>query len=421
MKACFFKLTPGAFVCLISVTVGFTGWAESVKAKELYIQPSINIQTEYDSNKRLKTDGSTPGIDPSSYGLISKVGAKIGARSDDYEVALNNQFIDNRYISDLDLNSENFKLDLSSNYAFNERSQFELNGNYTYDTTLTSALTGTGSGIVQNNLRRKLWTITPTWNYTLSDTQTIQASYTHTDVQYAKSNIGSFSNYTVDNVSASFQQQWTPRLSNFLSLTGMSFKVPATGNGLIKTSRDITQYSISLGMNYQILPTWSASFSGGSRFNNTKQTLRIENTAFEQTTSTDVQGLIFSVTVDKTFEAGNANISFSRSTNPQGQGQLQVRDNLVASINHKFSQRLQLSVRGSLNDISISGNSQSSRARTYYNISPSIRWLVDKQASLTLGYRYRAQSFKRNNNSAVSNSVSLNFNYQWDKLITQRY
>lgn len=420
MKACFFKLTPRVFVCFISVTVGFNGWVGSVQAKELYVQPSINIQTEYDSNKRLITDDLNPGLDPSSYGLISKFGAKIGARSDDYEVALANQFIVNRYTSDFDLDSEDIRLDLTSNYALTERSQFELNGGFIYDTTLTSELDETGSGIVQDNLRRKQWTITPTWNYALSGTQMIQASYTHIDVEYDQSEIGSFSNYTVDNVSASFQKQWTPLFSNFLSVSAMFFEAPESGSGNVKTSQDITEYSISIGGNYQILPTWSASFSGGSRFNNTKQTTSFGNISLP-TTSSDVQGLIFSVGIDKTFESGNANIRFSRSTNPQGQGQLQVRDNFEASFNHKLSQRLQLSIRGSLNDISISGEEDNSNARTYYNISPSIRWLADKQASFTLGYRYRSQSFESNDRDAVSNSVSLNFNYQWDKLTTQRY
>lgn len=421
MKACFFKLTPRVFVCFISVSVGFIGWVGSVQAKELYVQPSINIQTEYDSNKRLITDASNPGLDPSSYGLISKFGAKIGARSDNYEVALANQFIINSYKSDFDLDSEDIRLDLTSNYDFNERSQFGVNGNFIYDTTLTSELDGTGTGIVQDNIRRQQWSVTPTWSYALSDTQMIQTSYMHLETEYDESSLGTFTNYTIDNVSASFQQQWTPLFSNFLSVSAMFFEVPESGSEIVKTSQDITEYSISIGGNYQILPTWSASFSGGSRFANTKQTTRIENTSFQQTTSSDVQGFIFSVGVDKTFESGSANFTFSRSTNPQGQGELQVRDNLNAYFIHKFNRRLQFNLRGSLNDISVSGNDNSSRARTYYDVKPSIRWLFDRQASLTVGYRYRKQTFDISNQSAESNAVSLNFYYQWDKLTTQRY
>jgi len=427
MKPPFFKLIPSHSACLsLSIAIGSIGWLAPVNAKELYFQPSVNVQTEYDDNKILRPEGSFSGIDLSSYGVIATAGANIGARSDRYNVMLKNQVVVNRYESELDLDSDNFNINLNSNYSLTEKSQVSLDASYLFDTTLTSELDGTGSGLVQGNIRRKQWSVTPTWNYSLSNTQSFQFSYMHLETDYENTPTGNFSNYTIDNFSTSFQQQWTPLMSSFLSVSAMSFKIPELGSSSanFKISQEITEYSVTLGGNYQITPTWMADFNIGSRFSNTEITQTIlPNSPFERTTtsSSDVRGLIFAVGVDKTFEAGKASINFSRSTNPQGQGRLQVRDNIDVHFYHKFTQRIQGTLRGSFNDISTSGSVDDGNARTYYDIKPSIKWNIDRQASITAGYRYRSQKFDSRNDGAVSNSVSLNFNYQWDKIVTQKY
>jgi len=396
-----------------------------VSAKEIYFNPSVNIQTEYDDNKRLSSENSSR-IDTSAYGVITKVNAKVGMRSDRYNIAVDNQIILNRYKSDYDLDSEDFNFNFISNYQLTEKHQFGLNADFRQDTTLTSELdeTGGGTGLVQENIKHKQWSVEPSWSYSLSNTQYIQASYMHAEHNYEESELGSFINYTIDNFSTSFTQQWTPLLSNFISLSAMSFKIPEIGEGVFESSRETTEYSINIGAQYQISPTWSTTLTVGERFTKTEQTQKFNfNTLrFEEViTSNDVRGFIFSFNLEKQFEAGTASLSYSRSTSPQGQGHLQVSDNLVANLVHKLTQKLQLSLNSSFNDISTSGSEDDGNARTYFNIKPSIRWVIDKQASLTAGYRYRSQAFGDRDDKAISNSVTLNFNYHWDKVSTQKY
>jgi len=417
MKYSFFNKPFKLYLFLVLV-----GIVNIVQAKEIYFKPSISIQTEYDDNKRLETDRFDT-IDLSAYGVISRVNAVIGVRSDRYEVAVDNQFILNRYKSDFDLDSDDFNFNLTSNYQLTEKHGVGLSSSFKRDTTLTSELddTGLGTGLVQENVIHKQWSIAPSWSYSLSNTQFIQASYEHSEHIYAESDLD---DYTIDIFSTSFTQKWTPLWNNSLSLSAMSFKVPQ-GN------TETTEYSINIGTQYQMSSTWSISATVGERFTTTERTVQQLSSfnpftrifTFETVTaSNDVQGFIFSFELNKQFEAGSANLSYSRSTNPQGQGQLQVVDRVAASFNHKFTQKLNLSLNGSLNETTASGEEDdNNNGRVYFDVSPSIRWAFDKQVSLTAGYRYRAQVYERDDEEASSNSVSLNFNYRWDKTSTQQY
>jgi len=166
-------------------------WAEGIQAKEIYIQPSINIKTEYDDNITLKDD-RFDALDTSAYGVITRAAAKLGVRSDRYDIALDNRVVINRYSSDFDLDSEDVFIDFTSNFNATEKSIFSLSGNYTRDTTLTSELdeSGTGTGLVlQDNPVREQWSVSPNWTYLLSETQFLQANYSHYDVSYEESDL----------------------------------------------------------------------------------------------------------------------------------------------------------------------------------------------------------------------------------------
>ncbi|NOQ76242.1 MAG: hypothetical protein GQ475_00340 [Methylococcaceae bacterium] len=409
------------FFILIVITIC---WAGPVKAKEIYFQPSIGIRTEYDDNKRLSTESSLPGIDKSAYAVITRANAKLGMRSSNYELELDNQLIINRYQSEFDLDSEDFNINLTTSYSLTERSRLGLSGNFTQDTTLTSELDATGTGLVQDNVIRQQWSITPNWSYSLSNTQFLQTNYTHSEITYEESERGSFVDYSIDNISLSFRQQWTSLLSNTLSLSAMSFKIPKIGSGIFESSRETTEYSVNIGVDYQISPTWSTSLTVGQRFTNTETTQKFNFTTLtfdDVTTSDDVSGLIFSFSVDKQFYSGSAGLEYSRSTSAQSQGQLQINERVEANYNYKVNARLQLSLTGGMNETSISGSEDNDNGRTYFNIRPSVRWTFNQQTNITVAYQYRTQTFESNNEEAVSNSVSLNFNYQWDKLATQRY
>jgi len=400
------------------------------QAREIYIQPSVNIRTIYDDNRRLVTSRNSGGAGKSAYGVISDALARIGVRSNQYDVALNSKFSLRRYDSDVNLDSENIYLDLTSNYNLSERTQFGLTGNYTRDTSLTSELLVTG--LVKDNRIRYKWSLGPQWSYLLTERQSLQASYTHQDVSYEKSaGRSSLVDYTTDTASLTYNMQWTALLRNYISLSWLSFQIPDINSQInnlvaINSSRDTTQYSISIGADYQFLPTWNASFMVGERFSNTKSdstTLLLGQPVpgTHSSSSSSNQGLIFSFSVDKQFEVGNAGLSYSRSTSASGNGRLQVFERLQANFDHKITDHLKFALTGGINKTSNSNTRNSSSNRTYYHVTPTLSWIFNRQLNLSAGYRYRNQKYANNNEAAISNAVFLNFNYQWDKLKTQRY
>jgi hypothetical protein len=416
-------------------------WPSSLKAKEIYLQPSISFQMEYDDNKRLKTN-RFDNIDTSAFGFITRAAAKVGVRSDRYEIALNNQVIINRYISDFDLDSDDFNINLKAGYSFTERSRFGFSGSYTRNTTLSSELdsdNSDGTGLVQDNITRHKWSVSPDWSYVLSEKQTLQASYSHSEISYGESELGSFVDYNIDLGSLSINQQWTSLFSSFISVSAMYYEVPSMNGsfdlnqngsdfdgfkGVFEGSQEITEYSATVGAEYQISQTWSANAHVGVRFTNTEATRKNffnDGSISDVPTSSDTQGLVYSVGVNKQFETGEASLVYSRSTSAQGDGRLQVRDSFKAHYGYEFSRKLQLSLDGSIDNSSSATNGDASNDRVYYRVRPSIRWAFDRQASLTAGYQYRRQKYEGSDDAAVSNAVFLTFSYRWDKLSTQRY
>ena len=390
---------------VLSISIGLLS-ANNLQAREIYALPFVSIQTIYDDNRQLRTERRSVGLNTEAYGVLSSAGANIGVRSDRYKIDLRNRVSINRYQSDLDLDSDNAFIDLTSSYNLTERATIGVTGNYTRDTTLTSELEVTG--LVQQNRIREQWTISPNWSYMLTQRQFIQANYTHLDTSYEKSDIGNLFDYTTDVVSISHNYQWTQLLTSFVSASWMEFDIPTL-------NRNTTQYSVSIGADYQFLPTWSASFMIGERYTQT------EITFFGRDFTSSQDGLIFNFSINKEFEEGSAEASYSRSTSATGNGQLQVLEKLQANFTHKITQKLRFSMVGGINVTSDSNTRNTSSNRTYYHVSPSLSWQFNRQTSLSGSYRYRNQKFDREDEAAVSNAVFLTFNYRWDKLSTQRY
>lgn len=414
----------------------------SVEAKEIYVEPSASVRGLYDDNKRLRPDAK--GIDNSAYGIINIATIDLGVRSDSYNIGLKNQVLINRYDSEFDLDSDDYNFTLTSNYSFSPRSRIGITASYKKDTTLTSELEDGGTGLVQDNITRKKWSVGSNYSFSLTPTQFLQASYSHMDVEYEKSDLGSFVNNTIDFGSLSYNKQWTSKFSNFLSFSAMLFDIPEIDNGLVngdvlqevmpgifalrpgivpddtfKGNSEIIEYSVSIGMEYKFLPTWSSSLSVGQRFTHTKSRRFFRDSYIGS--EDDARGLVFSLGLDKQFETGSASINFSRSTSAQGNGRLKEQDTFTLKYTQDFSKKIRFNLIAETISETNSGSNDDGNDRDYYKVRPSIRWSFCEEASVAANYQYRRQERERNDTEAVSNSVSLVFSYEWDKIASQKY
>ncbi len=442
-------------------------------AEEWYIQPSFSLRTEYDDNKRLFTDRfirslkeKGESIDLGAYGIITTAEAKTGVRSENFDVSFKGKVAVKKYFSDLDLDSEDFFLDLNSSYNVNQRNVVGFSGSYNQESTLTSELDDTG--LTQDNVPRQTWKISPYWIYNLSETKFIQASYLHQDVSYEQSDIAQFTDYVYDVVSLTFSHQWNEKLTNSATASWFTVKYPSV-------KREEEQYSINGNLDYNFSETWTASLSGGVQYTQTEiegtsESLGrvavidannillnngrvISSNGISLTNPSDSFGItfadafidqppfsdsqtafVFSFSTEKQFETGNIAASYSRSTSPTGFGSLRTVDRFSADYLHKITKHLHFLLNGQVHITKSTLNENSSQFsnqdRTYYTVTPTLRWQFNRQLSLSGGYRYRRQEYEASNNASnanntesvgESNAVFLTLKYQWDKFTTQEY
>lgn len=443
-------------------------------AEEWYVQPSFSIRTEYDDNKRLLTDSFVrslrergDNVDLSAYGIITTAEAKAGVRSENFDVFFKGKVAVKKYFSDFDFDSEDFFLDLNSNYLINQQNSVGFSASYNQESTLTAELDDTG--LTQDNVPRTTWKISPYWTYNFSETKFLQASYLHQEVSYEQSNTTRFTDYIYDVVSLTFTHQWNEKLTNSATASWFKVKYPSL-------KREEDQYSINGTLDYKFSETWSASVSGGVQYTQTEVEGRppqplgraqvlddnriflngriISSEGISLTNSSDVFGFtfadasieetppfsdsqtafVFSFGTEKQFEAGNIAASYSRSTSPTGFGSLRTVDRFTVDYLHKITRQLHFLLNGQVHITKSTLNENSSgfsnQDRTYYTVTPTLRWQFNRQLSLSGGYRYRRQEFETTNTTAnvnstervaESNAVFFTLKYQWDKFTTQEF
>ncbi|MCK5431397.1 MAG: hypothetical protein KAJ03_01570, partial [Gammaproteobacteria bacterium] len=169
------------------------------EGREWYAEPSVNIRSVYDDNIQLRTNDK---FVEEEYGVIASALSRFGVRSEIMDISTEAQVDVKRYSNNDDLDTENFYFDLDSTFNVSERNRFNLDGRFVMDTSLTSELEDTG--LTQVQVDRELKEITPGWTYLLSETQTIEASYTHNDVEYEDVSFSDLTDYRVDSVSLGY-------------------------------------------------------------------------------------------------------------------------------------------------------------------------------------------------------------------------
>lgn len=479
----------------------------SCLAEEYYIKPSFSVTTEYDDNIRMLSEQEirqrlvtganrqrkdipnaktlkrgdikardVKNVDTSAYGIITSAEARAGVKSDNYDVFFKGKVNVKKYFSDLDLDTEDFFLNLDARYDLDIRNTFRFSTGYSQESTITSELDVTGE--TQENIPRITWFITPEWQHNLSETKYIQVNYSHSETIYeeeettttqdltpiqALNGTRRYFDYTYDVVSLSFNHQWNDKLLNYVTVGWSRYAVPIQ-------KRETDEYKISAGLEYDISETWTASLMGGVRYtlsegdpqsffrertvtlldsngnlstfpfpdeNGNPVIVRDETLPF----SDSQVGMVFSLATKKRFETGHIGASYSRDTSPTGNGRLQTVDRFSVDFVYKITQHLHFLLNGGVNVTKATADENTDRDRTYYHVRPQLKWKFNRQLSLSGGYRYRMEETTinddREDNSNANNSqdtvqstipdttdshsVFLSLTYQWDAFTKQDF
>ncbi len=382
-------------------------------AREWYFQPHASVQTIYETNYRLLPDADKARTNLDSFGFITYANGDFGVRSDNYNIGINATGVIKRYISDLNLNNDNVYVTANSSFNVTERSVLGLIGRYADETTLNNVIDTTADA--QQNTKRTTLFINPQWTYALSELTSVRLDYNHANVTYGNttSRVGGrrYFNNTTDSSSIELLHEWNASLKSHALFNALIFDVP-------DLNQTTNNYSFNTGIDYNFSETWTTSLEGGFYVANTS------TSAAGLTKNNDASGPLFSFKTKKYFfETSNVDMGYFRRIYPRGRGGLALADVSYITYTKQLSDRFQIALRGSYNDVRglnpVVSNGRAGNNYTFYGASVSASWQISPQMDLTGGYQYRFKEFATR--SADSNAFFLTLNYKWDPFSTTEF
>lgn len=373
-------------------------WAPVSQAAEWSLTSSLNPSTSYDDNVFLSQDADSSvhyAITP-TLTVNRIVENMVASLSVGYQI--------DRYTSlSSDNDTENPFIRFKGSYN-TERSQYGLSASYTEATSRSTALEDTGDFSTQSINRTR--SISPSFSYqwTERDTLSLNGSY-----QERLSSTTSFSNTETKSITTGWQHQFSERLSAGLNGTISNYK----SDGLT-LSTDDDNYNLSTSFDYAFSELWSLTGNVGARKLNSEQTSTLTGLRDNDTSTGSTLGF----SAKRADDTNTYTIDLSRDLSPSSTGDVNESDRVSASWSHNISDQLTANVAASYQKTT-SASDDSSEKRENINFSPSLRWQIERNLSVSFRYTYRKQTQELGNN-ADSNAVSATLNYDWDGIRVSR-
>lgn len=353
---------------------------------EWYVEPRASLYGFHEDNVGLETANET-----SSPGYILRASAKGGSRSETRDINLSGEVEQRQYFDDSPRDATDFHFD--GGYLRKiERDRFRLDAAYDYDSSLTSEV-GT-SGRVQLNKRRHRWALAPGWQHQVDERLSLDAALSYEDVRYDDGLSAGLVDYRYATLGGGFAYGVSERLQVIGRLSYDRYEADQVTN----TSDTL---GVLAGVGYSLAEDWSASVLVGIRRADVETVLG----------SNDSTGGLFDIATTKRFETGSLRAGLNRALTPSGSGGL--LDTVGASLD--WEQNLKPRWRGLLNLTAyrnqLPSGTASGQDRDYLSIAPRLRYALERDWSLELGYRYRYQKYDNSTASAEANAVFFTVAY----------
>ncbi len=422
-------------VSVATVFLLASSFVEQANAREWYWEASVGTTGEYDDNIRLDpeepedeldsggigedtTDSNQSLNEPlgSVTGLVLETTLTLGSATGRDNFAFNIGGDLSRY-SENELDSDNFFVDFYSSYL-RARSTFEFLAGFDRDSTINTEFDETG--LLQEVSQRDKTTVAPSFSYRLSESNTIDAGYTHEDISFANQDEDGPFDFEEDSVFATFTHILNSRTDVFIESEITQFESPDNNNS------ESDDFEISAGISRQLSETLSGRLSIGRQSGDRKET--IEN---ERISSSD-SGLIFDTGLDWVFPLLTISAGLSRSLESTGLGQRSERTKATLDVSREISEKFQLFLKTSLNDDSFAASIEEDERpdRRFYSIEPGFNWQLTTNWDLNSSYTYRKQKFDSigsdgtddelnastlSGKSADSNAIQVTLRYRWPR------
>jgi hypothetical protein len=415
-------------------------FSSNSSALDLLFKPDFSFKERYDDNVRMQ-------VNPKNSNLISTIspGLMMGYLADDNE--LRTKFKWNELIY-----SEDSELDFSEkvanvNHLF-QRDWFrtDLGASYAEESSINTQLDLSGSGNLQFLIPRTTKSVDPSITFNLSETNSLQLGFSYLDVTYKRqANLSVnryYSDYSNQQFSATFTHIYSERLSfNFTGaysefdspstssvgvaeraqLFGVVFPIfPRLEPGKTESSQIQKTQFYQIGTQYAYDEKTQISLAAGIRNINSEFSSRtiFDNPVFlptESSQSSSTSGKVYSANLTRNFEQGTLNLSATQQLNPASTGTQQQTTSFSArgryNLDERWSTGLSASYLISKSVTNFNGSSAANN-RNYATLSPNIQWRWTPEINLDLSYTYRQQVYESLNQTAIGDSVQLQFSYQ---------
>lgn len=413
-----------------------TLYSQSVFSSEWSIEPSVSAGVIHDDNIQLKTTG----VDSVS-GMTLQPKMTLGRRTEISDIAVSGHVKASRY----DKNAYDYNeimLDLASSFKNSERSTLGLDANFSRQPTHVTE--EDDSGRIETDRDRDTMTLSPSWDYQLSQSSLLQVAYNATDVDYSGST--SLIDYRYQTLSGTYLIRQSEKNQFSLSLNASRYR-PADGvltatdyvydpfgnkiPGLltyvsVPATNQTDSYGFYIGASRDFSETLKGSLSVG--LSKSENAQMYNSTAFEiselgqpASVNTVINSTLTTVnaSLSKEFELTTLTASFSNSNKPSSNGVLNESTELGVNIKRKITPKLQgvfdLKATSSKNEL-LSGTLD----RKYYSTSLQAHWQLTKWWRMIADYRYRYQKYDTATDSADSNRFMVSLRYTWPKMAVSR-
>ena len=359
-------------------------------ADDWYLEPRASMQGFYDDNVGLVV--SNP---KASTGAVARAAAKMGRRSQVFDISVDAEFIRRQYFNDPSRNSTDSVIDADLVKA-TRLDRYALNAHLDLDSTVTSELAS--SGLTRVPKRRVRWQLAPSWRHQLMPLWGVTANASYQDVSYRDAQLTGLVDYTYLTLGADTDYRFDERTQLLGQVSFARYESDQTS-----TTSDTT--GILAGIGYNFSPTWSARALLGLRKTETSQT------TFAGTSTVDDTGYLVDISTTKQYQTGALTVGLNQSTNPSGSGELLDSEHLSMDWNQRLSHRWRFTLTADRYKNERSSGMAGTNDRQYLNIRPGLRYKLDREWSLSAAYRYRYQKYDVNPDSATSNALLLTLSY----------
>jgi len=413
------KTTNIAFA-VISTLMTLPGAA---RGAEWFLTPKIATRTGYNDNLTITT---RPHNGVEELDLIPQ--AVFGRKTETAGITGQVRFDARRYWGQSGLNTNDRLLNLHM-YDNGQRMGWTLDGNITKDTTLQSELSDTG--LVLQRTPRLRRSISPGWNYMLSQRTQLNLGYQYQDVRYPDQPTLLYQDYRINSGTISISHQYTQRLQLFA--TGSVTYYRTTKNQLPAHGEFKARYDILQGgASYAFSQTLSGSIAAGIRRSTT--TVTRQNPVYINTlfgpiflgygspvdVSQSSNGSVLNASLQKQLETGTLAANLTRSIQPTGYGGLIETDRLGLTGHRRLSTRFIVSLDLALYRTKAITTTVTNLDRTFVTAEPTFTWKMTPWWNLQGSYRYARQRYDNGSEAATQNAVYVTVSYTWPKIAVSR-